>query len=91
MSYDLKCDDCNKVLGTSGVANMTGQICGECAKAREEANALQASKATLADRIAALESDVVKVTTVMVGKGELQAKDVAVAIEAVPNEEPLEP
>lgn len=89
--YDLKCADCNVVLGTTSSQEPSKTICSLCVDARERANALQLPSPTIAERIAALESDVVKVTTVMVGKGDLQAKDVAVAIEAGLVEEPLEP
>ena len=85
---NILCEKCLKVVGISSVEKRTGQVCGACGLI---VTPEVAKPPTLAERIDLLESDVVKVTTVMVGKGDLQAKDVAVAIEAGLVEEPLEP
>lgn len=85
---NILCEKCLAILGTSTIEKRTGQVCSACSKIVVEP---EPQPITLAERIALLESDVVKVTTVMVGKGDLQAKDVAVAIEVGLVEEVLEP
>ena len=85
---NILCEKCLAILGTSAVEKRTGQVCSACSKIVVEP---EPQPITLAERIAALESDVVTLTTVMVSKGDLQAKDIAVAVDAGLVEEPLKP
>lgn len=86
--YDLLCANCNKKLGNCSVVTQSESLCDACSRLPVLPVEIVL---TLAERIALLESDVVKVTTVMVGKGDLQAKDVAVAVEAGLVEELIKP
>jgi hypothetical protein len=85
---NIRCERCLKIMGTSTVERRTGQVCGECGLIPLPEIP---QPPTLAERIALLESDVIKVTMVMVGKGDLQAKDIAVAVEAGAVEELIKP
>ena len=85
---NILCEKCLKVLGTSTIEKRTGQVCRSCSAIIIEP---EPQPPMLSERIALLESDVIKVTTVMVSKGDLQAKDIAVAVEAGAIEEPIEP
>jgi hypothetical protein len=83
---NILCEKCLKVLGTSTVEKRTGQMCSTCSAIVVEP---EPQPPTLSERIDLLESDVIKVTTVMVADGKLLAKDVAVAVEAGAVEEEL--
>jgi len=88
MNYPIKCEACSKVIGQSSIENAKGLICGACSLIPK---VLPEAKPTLEDRISALETDIVKVTDVMVSKGDLVSKDISVKIEPIGLEEELIP
>lgn len=85
---NILCEKCLKVLGTSTVEKRTGQTCSTCSAIVVEP---EPQPPTLSERIAMLESDIVKVTDVMVSKGDLASKDISVEIEPIGLEEELIP
>ncbi len=45
--YDLKCNTCGAILGTTSVENDAGHVCGACYDAQAPARARQAALAAL--------------------------------------------
>jgi hypothetical protein len=91
VNYELKCMDCNAVLGTTSIQGPSNSICSLCALARANANSLQTPAPTFEERLTLIEADIVKVTDVMVSKGDLASKDISVEIEPIGLEEELIP